>query len=106
MAFKEFAGNDFPDGKVAFHTLKSFVTFVNFSTAFGTSHIENAEVSGDSVQLETLGPVHDVTGHIGNTGHKIVPAFLPALNLAELKFPVARQFRFGQFRNTKAIEQF
>ena len=79
---------------------------MDLAAAFGARHFEHPEISRNGIELEPFGPVHDMPGHIGNAGHEVIAAFLPALHLAQLKFPVARQLGLGQFRNAKAIEQF
>ena len=79
---------------------------MDLAAALGTRRLEHSEIAGDRVFLEFLGARDNVPRHVGNLGHEFGAAFLPALDLVQLEFPITRQFRLGQFRNAQAVQQF
>ena len=49
--------------------------------------------------------LHDVAGHAGNFFHELVALELSLLDLAQLEFPVAGQFRRGEFGHLQSAQQ-
>ncbi len=55
--------------------------------------------------FEAFGLVHDAPGHGGNLLHELFVVKLGALDLLELEFPVAGQFRRAEFRHRQPAQE-
>ena len=108
LDLKHPAAQRLPDRKIALFidALELLVLLVDFAAAFRARRFQHAKIAGNGVVLVFFGALDDVPRHVGNLRHEFVAAFLPALDLVQLEFPIAGQFRFGQFGDAEAVEQF
>ena len=81
------------------------IIFLDHAATIRTRRQQRRIVAGDGVVIVFLGALDDDLGQLRDFAHELFTADGAALDLRQLVFPFAGQFRFGQFIDTEAVQQ-
>src|SRR4029079_2976748 len=105
IAAQQSTGDSFPDCKIAVFICagETFESLDDWRTAL-RALAERLSVRHVFVRMKMLGLANDILRQITNVGHERVSREFPMFNLAQAQFPLASEFRAGQFRH-RAFEK-
>ena len=103
--FELATGDDLPQRIVAAAALEFLVGFADLAAAARAFGGQHTEIAGNGIGFESLGTLDHVARHFGDFAHELVAREFALFDAAELPFPVAGQFRLGQFVDAEAVEQ-
>ena len=99
------ARDNLPQRIIATAALELLVGFANLPAALRTRLGQYAKITGNGVVVVAFGAFNHVPRHLGDLAHEFVAREFALLDTTELPFPVAGQFRLGQFLDAEAVQQ-
>ena len=103
--FEHATAQNLVDREIALLALKRLIRLAHFAAALRTTHFQRPEIAGDRVALKLLGLPDDRLRHPADLVHELLALELAALDLPQLEFPIAGEFRRDQFRKLQSAQQ-